>query len=61
MVRDHSGRWRNYSSRTRRRELASGVRPTEDGVMRVPTGVGLGVELDLDRIRGLTVRETSFT
>jgi len=32
----------------------------EDGVMRVPTGVGLGVELDLDRIRGLTVREAAF-
>jgi len=32
----------------------------EDGVMRVPTGVGLGVELDLDRIHGLTVRESSF-
>ena len=33
----------------------------EDGVMRVPTGVGLGVDLDLDRIRGLTVREAVFS
>ena len=33
----------------------------EDGVMRVPTGVGLGVALDLDRIRGLTVREAVFS
>ena len=32
----------------------------EDGVMRVPSGVGLGVELDLDRIHGLTTREASF-
>ena len=32
----------------------------EDGVMRVPTGVGLGVELDLDRIHGLTMREATF-
>ena len=32
----------------------------EDGVMRVPDGVGLGVELDLDRIHGLTLREASF-
>ena len=32
----------------------------EDGVMRVPTGIGLGVELDLDRIHGLTVREAAF-
>jgi O-succinylbenzoate synthase len=32
----------------------------EDGVMQVPTGVGLGVELDLDRIRGLTAREATF-
>jgi O-succinylbenzoate synthase len=32
----------------------------EDGVMKVPTGPGLGVELDLDRIHGLTVREAEF-
>ena len=31
-----------------------------DGVMQVPTGVGLGIELDLDRIQGLTVREAEF-
>jgi O-succinylbenzoate synthase len=33
----------------------------EDGWMRVPTGVGLGVEPDLDRIEALTVRMERFT
>ncbi len=32
----------------------------EDGLMRVPTKPGIGVELDLDRIHGLTVREAEF-
>jgi o-succinylbenzoate synthase len=32
-----------------------------DGVMKVPTGPGLGVELDLDFIHGLTTREVEFS
>lgn len=32
----------------------------EDGHMRVPTGPGIGVELDMDRIEGLTTRTVSF-
>ena len=31
-----------------------------DGTMKVPTGPGLGVELDLDRIESLTVRRAVF-
>jgi O-succinylbenzoate synthase len=31
-----------------------------DGVMSVPTGVGIGVEPDRERIAALTVREASF-
>jgi len=33
----------------------------EDGVMKVPSGPGIGVDLDLDRIQSLTVREASFS
>jgi O-succinylbenzoate synthase len=32
-----------------------------DGEMRVPTGPGIGVEVDVERIRGLTVREATFS
>ena len=31
-----------------------------DGCMRVPTGPGIGVEVDVDRVRALTVREAAF-
>ena len=42
------------------RDIVSPEFEVADGVMKVPTGPGLGVELDLDRIHGLTVREESF-
>ena len=32
----------------------------EDGHMAVPTGPGIGVELDMDRIEALTVRKAAF-
>jgi O-succinylbenzoate synthase len=32
-----------------------------DGCMRVPTGPGLGVEVDVDRIEALTVRQVAFS
>ena len=48
------------SQRYWHRDIVSPEFEVADGVMKVPTGPGLGVELDLDRIHGLTVREESF-
>ena len=43
------------------RDIVSPEFDVADGVMKVPTGPGIGVEIDLDRVRGLTVREASFS
>jgi len=43
------------------RDIVSPEFEVHDGEMRVPTGPGIGVELDLERIHALTVREASFT
>ena len=43
------------------RDIVSPEFEVEDGVMKVPSGPGIGVDLDLDRIRSLTVREASFS
>ena len=43
------------------RDIVSPEFEVEDGVMKVPSGPGIGVDLDLDRIQSLTVREASFS
>ena len=43
------------------RDIVSPEFEVEDGVMKVPSSPGIGVDLDLDRIQSLTVREASFS
>ena len=43
------------------RDIVSPEFEIEDGAMKVPSGPGIGVDLDLDRIQNLTVREVSFS
>ena len=33
----------------------------EDSTITVPTGPGLGIELDMDRLKDVTLRQQSFT
>ena len=43
------------------RDIVSPEFEVEDGVMKVPSGPGIGVDLDLARVQSLTVREASFS
>ncbi|MBU01035.1 MAG: hypothetical protein CME14_07185 [Gemmatimonadetes bacterium] len=43
------------------RDIVSPEFEVEDGAMKVPSGLGIGVDLDLGRIQSLTVREVSFS
>jgi O-succinylbenzoate synthase len=42
------------------RDIVSPEFEVEDGAMRVPTGPGIGVEVDVERIEALTVRRATF-
>jgi len=48
------------SSRYWAQDIVSPEFVVSDGEMKVPTGPGIGVELDVERIEGLTVREATF-
>ena len=43
------------------RDIVSPEFEVENGEMKVPTGPGIGVEIDVDRIDELTVREEVFS
>jgi len=34
---------------------------TEDSTITVPTGRGLGIEVDMDRLKAVTLRQETFT
>ncbi|HIB10279.1 MAG TPA: o-succinylbenzoate synthase [Gemmatimonadetes bacterium] len=42
------------------RDIVSPEFEVADGMMKVPRGPGIGVDLDIERIQSLTVREASF-
>jgi o-succinylbenzoate synthase len=48
------------SQRYWERDIVTPEFEVADGMMAVPTGPGIGVEIDLDRVEGLAVREAAF-
>jgi O-succinylbenzoate synthase len=48
------------SRRYWKRDIVTPEHEVEDGCMRVPTGPGIGVEVDVERVEALTVRTATF-